>query len=279
VTSTPGTDDHPEVSEISDFAEGILPPERSADLRSHLAGCALCTDVRSSLEEIRGLLATLPGPSRMPADVAGRIDAALAAEALISATAPTVEPSGEPRVSRETSTGDRRPSGHAAAPTGPGRPRTRRRGRIVLAAACAAAVLGLGGLLVQSLDSPDTPNSARVTASPNQVAAFSGTALPMRVHQLLAGTASPGTMQPGMRPDRDTPFTAQVPACVQRATGRSENPLAFSPGSYEGHPAYLLVLPHPGDSARVDAYVVDASCTSSGTTSGHLLTRQTYDRR
>ncbi|MFI1969936.1 hypothetical protein [Streptomyces cinnamoneus] len=88
MTSRTGTDGHPEVAEISALSEGVLPPSRTAVVREHLADCELCEDVRTSLDEIRGLLGTLPGPVRMPADVAGRIDAALAAEALLDATAP-----------------------------------------------------------------------------------------------------------------------------------------------------------------------------------------------
>ncbi|WP_320782390.1 hypothetical protein [Streptomyces sp. CRN 30] len=79
---------HPDVTEISDLAEGLLPPSQTTDVRRHLDACELCADVYASLEEIRGLLGTLPGPPRMPDDVVGRIDAALAAEALLSATAP-----------------------------------------------------------------------------------------------------------------------------------------------------------------------------------------------
>lgn len=104
MTSMTGTDEHPtgehpEVSELSDLTDGLLSPSRSADVRHHLAGCPLCDDVYASLEEIRALLGTLPGPTRMPADVAGRIDAALAAEALLDATTPAAA-----HVSRETAT-------------------------------------------------------------------------------------------------------------------------------------------------------------------------------
>ncbi|MGW8377771.1 zf-HC2 domain-containing protein [Streptomyces sp. ODS28] len=94
MTSTPftsgasDTDEHPEVAEISALAEGLLSPERSSDVRAHLADCALCADVRTSLDEIRDVLGTLPGPPAMPAELAGRIDAALAAEALLDSTAP-----------------------------------------------------------------------------------------------------------------------------------------------------------------------------------------------
>lgn len=147
MTSTADMTQHPDVSEISDLHEGLLPPSRTADVRRHLDVCDLCADVHASLTEIRELLGTLPGPPRMPADVAGRIDAALAAEALLDATAPpqaampvgatAVSVAAETaddaaRVSRETSLGSApadapaadRPAGRPRAATGPGRPRT-----------------------------------------------------------------------------------------------------------------------------------------------------------
>lgn len=111
MTSTPSTsnasspDEHPEVAEISALSEGILPVERQREVRAHLAHCELCADVRASLDEIRETLGTLPGPVTMPEDVANRLDAALAAEALLNATTPadTEGESGEPApVSRET---------------------------------------------------------------------------------------------------------------------------------------------------------------------------------
>ncbi|GAA1430462.1 hypothetical protein GCM10009601_47770 [Streptomyces thermospinosisporus] len=79
--------EHPDVAEISDLTEGLLPPDRTTAVRRHLDECELCADVHASLEEIRSLLGTAPGPLRMPDDVAGRIDAALAAEALLDARA------------------------------------------------------------------------------------------------------------------------------------------------------------------------------------------------
>ncbi|WP_381796284.1 anti-sigma factor family protein [Streptomyces niveus] len=105
MTTTTGTTEHPDVSEISDLTEGLLSPARSAEVREHLDGCALCADVHESLEEIRGLLGSLPGPPRMPADVAARVDAALAAEALLNATTD---------VSRETSRAAEDSTGSAA---------------------------------------------------------------------------------------------------------------------------------------------------------------------
>ncbi|NSC22717.1 hypothetical protein FM076_16670 [Streptomyces albus subsp. chlorinus] len=90
MTSTPlPFDEHPDVADISALDEGVLPAEREPDVRAHLAECALCGDVRASLEEIRATLGALPGPVRMPEDVADRIDAALAAEALLGTATDT----------------------------------------------------------------------------------------------------------------------------------------------------------------------------------------------
>lgn len=157
-----GPDAHPDVDELSALDEGLLPPERDTAVRDHLADCPLCAEVLDSLREIRDALGTLPGPARMPEDIAGRIDAALAAEALLDAEPPhgaagraaaesggtaaaprddaavsrgTTTPPSEPgdpgtpaRVSRETGsarprrTGPDRPAGHASGPARPGAP-------------------------------------------------------------------------------------------------------------------------------------------------------------
>lgn len=169
MTSTTDKAEHPDVAEISDLTEGLLSPTRTEDVRQHLDGCALCTDVYDSLEEIRSLLGTLPGPVRMPDDVAERIDAALAAEALLSAAVPDEAPDAEAdraHVSRETSTASTAtsPSGHPRGVTGPGRSHRARRGRrrtALLGTAFAAAALGLGAILVQSLDSASSSKTPR----------------------------------------------------------------------------------------------------------------------
>ncbi|WP_405797073.1 anti-sigma factor family protein [Streptomyces sp. NBC_01506] len=192
MTTTTGTTEHPDVSEISDLTEGLLSPTRSVEVRDHLDGCPVCADVYESLEEIRGLLGSLPGPPRMPADVAARVDAALAAEALLSATAPDhVAESVTADVSRETSRADEtathetddesgsepapaavtpgataavtpatdasradRPAGHPRAATGPGRARRLRRRRgAILGAVFGTAAIGVSVLLFQTVSS------------------------------------------------------------------------------------------------------------------------------
>ncbi|GHE42361.1 hypothetical protein GCM10018785_09990 [Streptomyces longispororuber] len=365
MTTTTDSAGHPDVSEISDLTEGLLSPSRTHDVRRHLDDCALCTDVYDSLEEIRGMLGTLPGVPRMPADVAERIDAALAAEALLDATA--TDGAGTPArgaetaeavsqaaasesvvdVSRETSTagastpdsdstvsdpvpdtpddasdasgasgasgpsatsgkpvasvgatpgsGAPRPAGHARAATGPGRGgrlRGRRRRTAVLGAVVGAAALSLGTLLIQPWDT----GSKGTTAGRSEGAhTFSEDKLEDRVSKLLAkepsitgvGTPGPkssvGSQSSPNGPKKGSTMQdeyVQVPACVERGLdGRT--PLAADKGTYKGKSAYLVVVPHDSDGAKVSAYIVDASCvnaSSSPDATGKVLLTESYAR-
>ncbi|MET9465645.1 zf-HC2 domain-containing protein [Streptomyces sp. NPDC006544] len=315
MSPTTGTVRHPDVSEISELAEGLLSPARTAEVRAHLADCALCADVRASLEEIRALLGTLPGPARMPADISGRIDAALAAEALLDATTPVGAgaPAGrsgpsdgraDTDVSRETpppaplgGTGAMtRPSGHPAGPTGPGRRRARRRIALAggLLAACAAGVL-LFNLTSGPQDAQDMSARPDVGSAQARSGAHPYTAQGLQgsVRELLAsagpqkkapeqqnntfGAESGSPPAPELAPgDREAP---DVPTCVQKATGRTESPLAFETGSFQGSDVFLLVLPHPGDPASVDAYVVGSACVATpGAPVEKPLLTSTYPR-
>ncbi|MFE5941024.1 zf-HC2 domain-containing protein [Streptomyces sp. NPDC056480] len=311
MTSTAGranTTQHPDVSEISDLTEGLLSPTRSAAVRRHLDGCPLCADVRTSLEEIRGLLGTLPGPPRMPADIAGRIDAALAAEALLNATTP----GSDTAVSRETSPATAaaaptdapgpvtdRPAGRSGAATGPGRTGKPRRRRIALlstlGAAFGAVVLGTSlylsqaGNLTAGGEAGDTKKADAVAGA--ALSPFSGSPVEDRVRALLTEDRSAGTPR-GIGPEsmsaeaeteapqrnRDT----AIPGCVLAGTGRSDAVLEHEQGEYQGKPAYLLVLTDPADSSRVQAYVVDATCAEqtagSGSADAELLFSETYPR-
>lgn len=303
MTST-DTTGHPDVAEISDLTEGLLAPARSADVRRHLETCDLCADVQASLEEIRGLLGTLPGPPRMPDDVAHRIDAALAAEALLNTAAP--DDAGTPdtdasvtadtsdadaaRVSRETTAAGDRPTGHARATTGPGRKdrgdrkRGGRRRIAALGAVLTVAALGLGSVLVSSLtDDGGSSTTAHQSARPDT---FSASKLETQVTDLLAkagGGRTPSSMGIQGEPDSQSPKILRqptVPGCVQKGIGRADAALATEPGTYKGVEALLVVLPDATDSTRVDAYIVDASCVDHPSSSpGRVLLTTSYTRR
>lgn len=304
MTSTTGradTTQHPDVSEISDLTEGLLSPARTAAVRRHVDGCSLCADVRSSLEEIRGLLGTLPGPPRMPAEIAGRIDAALAAEALLHAT----RPEADAHVSRETVTAHRdtrpstapepavdRPAGRSRAATGPGRPGKNHRRRVAaLGAAFGAAALGLslffvqGGIQTLSGDSGEKKSDTAVSGA--ATTRFEGETVEARVQALLHQDAplkapkesSPESMsaEGGDTPNRSV--AEVLPACVKAGTDRPDVVIAFQRGDYDGRPAYLLVLPHPTERSQVQAYVLDASCAErGGTGKAEVLLTLSYPR-
>ncbi|GEC07592.1 hypothetical protein SSP24_52470 [Streptomyces spinoverrucosus] len=298
MTSTTDTAGHPDVTEISDLTEGLLPPSRTADVRRHLDECELCADVFASLEEIRGMLGTLPGPARMPADVAERIDAALAAEALLSATAPDAVSTPAPveaaragdgaHVSRETSTPADRPSGRArTSTTGPGRKERKRGGRrrvAVLGAVLSVGALGLASLLVSSLEGDQgTTAQKRPSAAADT---FSEGKLEQQVADLLAKTEESG----GQRTPRDLPEesgsdgpriltrpTVPVPECVQKGIGRDDEALATEPGTYKGATALLVVMPDTSDPSRVTAYLVNATCVKdSPSASAEVLLKHSY---
>jgi anti-sigma factor RsiW len=308
MTSMTDTAGHPDVAEISDLTEGLLAPDRGRDVRRHLGGCASCADVYASLEEIRGLLGSLPEPRRMPDDVAARLDAALAAEATPSAGAENAAG----HVSRETSLAaehhaDRpaerpadppadRPAGRSRATTGPGRKgagRGRRRGRFVLGAVLTAAVLGAGSLLVTSLSGTSDHPSAQGTPTAS-AGAFSGDSVENQVHSLLAaqktlphsgdgprqrpddGSRSPGTTE---GPSTFLRTAVPVPDCVRQTLRQSTDVLGAKTGTYAGRSAYLVVVADVHDKERVTAYVVDASCVGRQPSSaGVVLLKQSLAR-
>ncbi|KOG33606.1 anti-sigma factor family protein [Streptomyces resistomycificus] len=310
MTSTTDTAGHPDVAEISDLTEGLLTPSRTADVRRHLDECELCADVHASLEEIRGLLGTLPGPPRMPADVAGRIDAALAAEALLHATAPdavdaplasvagptTTSVTGtddDARVSRETSATADRPVGRArTSNTGPGRKdrrKSNRRRGVVLGAVFTAAALGFGSVLLSSLSDGKPPGPEAQGQQSTSADTFSESTLEKEVSDLLAKSksASSGSRSPnslGMEsvpgsaaPNNKVLIDPSVPSCVQKGTGRSDDALATAEGIYKGTAAMLVVLPDNPGGTRVTAYIMDKTCvTDRSAGPAKVLLRQSY---
>ncbi|MFD0024961.1 anti-sigma factor family protein [Streptomyces sp. NPDC058382] len=324
MTSTADMTQHPDVSEISDLTEGVLPPSRTADVRRHVDGCELCSDVQASLEEIRGLLGSMPAPQAMPVDIADRIDAALADEARSARSTADAEP-GVSReatadvsreatadVSRETEhvataqESTDRPAGHPRAATGPGRrPVRRRRRTAVLGTALGAAVVGLSVFLLQNVTS--SQNSADLSTAERKEDAskaasqtFSQSTLGEHVHSLLSSdTSSPkesdgGKQAPSMdtksSPETAPPGSASpqaplrapavpVPSCVEQGIGRNTAALAVDKGTYKGTDVFLVVLPHPTDPSRVEAYIVDAACVGADPApKGKLLLTHAYAR-
>ncbi|MFJ3749656.1 anti-sigma factor family protein [Streptomyces rubiginosohelvolus] len=232
MTPTPDLAQHPEVSEISDLTEGLLTPSRTAEVQQHIAECDLCAEVRDSLDEVRGLLGTMPDPEPMPEDIAARIDAALAAEALptpSSENEPVVvsrETTAEGATTNRTATGSAsvtgstaapdRPAGRSSAAAGPGRrPGRRRRRTVVLGTAFGAAVIGMSVFFLQSLspsdDASKSVSDGGVSAADTSAPAYADGTLEAQVRDLLGDEAS--QKSPGVKkvpPEADTKSSSEA---------------------------------------------------------------------
>ncbi len=144
------------------------------------------------------------------------------------------------------------------------------------------AVIGAGTFLLQ-WDSDGTPQAAPKPSA-------SGEALPdlaARVQSLLQSDKADGVETAGAqgmspRNSRETTLRdsgTAVPSCVQEGIGRPETALATRPDKYNDEDAYLVVLPHPGDVALVDAYLVSSACeASSPPVPGKVLVNRTVPR-
>lgn len=127
---------HPDIDELSELAEGLLPPSRAAELEAHLGACSDCTELLTAVRAVPALLADVPAPP-IPTSVAARLDSVLRAESARRTA------DADPDESADT---DAPP----AAPTRIAKRRPRgtwgeRHPRLRVAAAAAATVAALGG--------------------------------------------------------------------------------------------------------------------------------------
>jgi hypothetical protein len=146
-------------------------------------------------------------------------------------------------------------------------------------------MLGLGGVIVQSgLGGEDTPSND--AGAVRDSSADKG--LEREVRALLAqeegftGQEAPDSGD-SQQPSTDKPLAKDqattVPNCVREGIGRSDAPLAVdAEARHQGTSAFLVLLPHIGDAGQVDAYVVDASCVTEGSTPGKVLVERTFTR-
>ncbi|WP_380277621.1 anti-sigma factor family protein [Kitasatospora purpeofusca] len=290
----PAAGAHPEVDELADLAEDLLPPADADALRRHLTGCAECRETVDALAEVRTLLGGAEPPA-IPADVAARIDAALAAAA--SGTAKPPLPAAPTALPKAPATPPTAPPGaptaRPAAATGPGRTaRPRRRRTLLLGSAATLLVLGLGGAFLAlpgSSQKQDSTTAANAPAPGSTAAAKAdrhpdGTVyreeqLAAQVRALLAGTAggrpvlpAKPSAGPGAAPADGSGATAAPPAeGGQGLTGGGRSTPACPPpstaallatdrGSYAGTSAELLVYALPDRPDQLDVYLRSPDC-------------------
>ncbi|MCP2340550.1 anti-sigma factor family protein [Actinomadura rupiterrae] len=243
---------HLDYDTLADLAEGLLEDDRAASAEAHLDTCAECRDRSADLADVPRLLAEAPLPS-MPAELAERIDSALAAESLHTATVVSLE-----------------------------QRRKQRHWRVLSAAAAAVVVLG-GGAAVgtnllrggghdgsASVSSPVTDPSGRnhlnsgadggvapsAAATGGYEIVTTGTAyraatLGAQVAKALGEHARNLTMR--------SATSAALQPCVA-SLARAARPLLVDQASYDGAPAVIIALPGPS-AGRYDVWVVRPNCT------------------
>jgi hypothetical protein len=294
VTDEPGTTHGPHVTPdvLADLQAGLLHDRAERPTREHLATCPACRADLEVLAAIPDRLAAAGSVEPIPADVASRLDAALAAAASAApdvAATPTIVPSlGATATHRRDRSG---PRGL----------------RLLQAAAAVVVVLGLGALAVSAIhggsDSGGT-TSAGSSAGDRAATAKSGpapvtasgrnwtpTTLAAAAPSLAAGTfgpafssydstgktaaSAPATAAPSPEAGSNGPVNgaavgpagrladpAALRACVTNLNDGDQTmqPLAVDLARWQGQPAAVLVFPTVGDPASLDVYVVAPDC-------------------
>jgi anti-sigma factor RsiW len=248
---------HLDYDTLAELAEGLLPESQAASADAHLAGCAECRTKSAEIADVTRLLADARVPP-MPAELASRIDEALAEAAAASG----------PVVSLDSRRG-------------------RRRAWVLSAAAAVVVVVG-GGALVGHALLTGSVSSENGTAQSQAVQDRTGSAAarPPRASALQAPAGAAGSGGAYLTTRSGTDYTAaklgtQVGERLSRADGRSAEELAPEPlagcvrrvtggrmplivdvARYEGRPATVIVL--PGDASdRLDVWVVGPACSPS----------------
>ncbi|GAA1526795.1 hypothetical protein GCM10009678_05350 [Actinomadura kijaniata] len=258
---------HIDYDTLADLAEGLLEDDQAASVNAHLDTCAECRERSADLADVSRILAEAPVPS-MPADLASRIDSAIAAESLNNATVVSLE-----------------------------QRRGRRHWRILSAAAATVVVLGGGAVvgkaalddardegqasatrttpLLDGGDQQDSPKGA-VPSAPSGGQAENGktTQRTFAAHAPSFGVARTGTdyraatlgsqvndllgkgNEARLEPRRSD---ARLAECVASVTG-GKAPVLVDSARFEGSPATVVVL-NGAKPGQWDIWVVGPNCS------------------
>lgn len=227
---------------LADLAEGLLDDAHAASANAHLDSCAECRERSAEIAEVSRILADVPVPP-MPAEVAERIEAAIAAEAMATAKVASI-------------------SHHR---------RMRERGkkwylRVIGAAAATLVVVGAGAFLGTQLVRGSLINDGDHSATTQPPPADRSRTAPFTVIQ--SGTAYRTTtlgdqVTTVVPKSRTLPTASSVPerlrGCVQGIT-RGVKPVLVDTATYESREATIVVV--PADSSTWRVVVAGPSCSA-----------------
>ncbi|SNT21458.1 Transmembrane transcriptional regulator (anti-sigma factor RsiW) [Actinomadura meyerae] len=238
---------HYDYEVLADLAEGLLEDDEAASVNAHLDTCAECRDLSADLADVSRILAEAPVPS-MPAELAERIDTAIAAESMHSATVVSME-----------------------------QRRGRRHWRILSAAAAAVVVVG-GGAMVgnMALDGvsgdhgqASTPaqdssnrNDAEHGVAPNAApaGAFTVARTGTGYREGTLGAQVGRLLADGQRlKGASSAPSAQLKGCVKGVT-HGLTPALVDDAEYEGAPA-IIIAAHGVQTGKWNIWVVGPDCS------------------
>ena len=300
MTDEPGHPHGPHVTAdvLADLQAGLLHDRAERAARDHLADCPVCQADLEVLAAIPGRLAAAGTVEPIPADVASRLDAALAA----AASAPPDGAAASTIVPLRGATATHR------------RDRSGPRGlRLLQAAAVLVVILGLGALAVSAIHGGSNGSGAQTAGAADSAggksapqAAFPVTAsgrnwtpstLTSAVPRLVAGSLSPVIARGPLADDSLTstsgsggatpsPSGSSAPAaeapqfaasnaagrlaggtaladCIATLVPGGATPLAVDVATYQGKPAAVILLPGLAGPDRIDIWVVPPDCSSA----------------
>lgn len=250
---------HLDYDVLADLAEGLLEDDEAASVNAHLETCADCRDLSADLADVSRILAEAPVPS-MPAELAERIDTAIAAESMHTATVASLE-----------------------------QRRGRRHWRILSAAAATVVVLGGGATIGKiAMDGASSSDSAARHPAPHRSLTDPGSA--SDVPKVAPGEPDPtfkiaqsgtdyrsGTLgdqvggvvagEQKRRSEAAAPG-ARLRDCVTSVAGE-QTLLLVDQAKYEGQPAIIIAV--DGDQpGKRNIWVVGPDCSPQA----HRLLKQ-----
>lgn len=261
----PEADEHIDIDELADHAEGLLTPERATAVSHHLAGCEECRTDAAALTEVQDVLADAPAVP-MPDDVFARLQETVTAEQRRRETEGARHPMGD-RSGQAPRIGTGRPpyvdgSGHPSI-TGGGRfpkpniaehftetTQTRRGLRAKLAGGAVAAALlastaGFGGYVLSASSGTDEPPTDQPIVAQNS--------------QSLASSAASAAAG-----DLDAYRFSKTWRCVRKVTDGSITGIRST--VLGGQHGYLVFLDSGSGAHAVFVYGCDTGTPTAGPT-------------
>lgn len=269
----------PDLDTLADLHAGVLDATTSSKLREHVDSCSDCTAVMAALDATVTSLGSLPAV-QIPADIAARIDSALAAESgrvglsddttASLAASPPAAPSRDRRLG-SVPNNTAAPTQHIERQAGTSnitslaQHREKRgfgRGRLLLAAAAAAIVVGGGAVILGQGGDDTTANQADQQTTQAEAPNTADERPDVRTFAAPKDVLETGAIENDEVAEEVAGKMAEKSAraqCLNQIVPRPASaPEAVQQGTHDGTDAYAFVFP-TADENVIEMIIVDAA--------------------